>query len=289
MSTTYRGIPDASTPVPSSALSIASSTNATPIVVTTTAPHGLTDGDFVQIILHATNTAANGLWVIHYLSPTTFSLLVPKTHANSVGNGVGGATGAIGVFAWDTLITLSSDFVDDDNAAAIAVPAEALADRAAALGRLLAQTQLLPTAAANENNNTLFTSWDTISATTSWVASTIFFNPDLDVVDNDDVEFTFTGTLDVGAGANVAIGIFYHLHDYGVAPAFASATLVAGSAQEVSASTRSPVHLRGRATISAGHGKAVTMFIACIAASGTVTAKLYGAKTSRVQARRAVS
>lgn len=65
---------------------IDSSTNATPIVVTD-ASHGLSTGDRVTIISHATNTAANGTWTVTRVSANTFSL------DGSVGNGVGGATG----------------------------------------------------------------------------------------------------------------------------------------------------------------------------------------------------
>jgi hypothetical protein len=39
---------------------ITSSTDASPIVVTTTAAHGLSTGDSITIFGHATNVAANG-------------------------------------------------------------------------------------------------------------------------------------------------------------------------------------------------------------------------------------
>lgn len=71
---------------------ISSSTNATPIVVTTSSTHGFTTGDLVFIDGHATNTAANGLWLIAAAAGTTFSLTRPDG-VNSTGNGVGGATG----------------------------------------------------------------------------------------------------------------------------------------------------------------------------------------------------
>ena len=75
-----------------SAKSIASSTNATPIVVTTSASHGYATGDKVVIKGHTTNTAANNTyanpyWTLTVLSPTTYSL------TGSVGVGIGGATG----------------------------------------------------------------------------------------------------------------------------------------------------------------------------------------------------
>jgi len=72
---------------------ISSSTNATPIVVTTSAAHGFTNGDLVYIADHTTNTCANGIWAITAASGSVFSLTNPVSGANSVGNGVGGATG----------------------------------------------------------------------------------------------------------------------------------------------------------------------------------------------------
>lgn len=77
----------------SNSIAIVSSTNSTPIVVTT-ATHGLKTGDKVFIHTHSTNTAANNTlanpaWTITVVSTTTFSL------DGSVGNGVGGATGSV--------------------------------------------------------------------------------------------------------------------------------------------------------------------------------------------------
>lgn len=66
---------------------IASSTNATPIVVTTTAAHGLSNGDSVTISNHEVNTNANGYWKVAGITSTTAQLV------GSGGNGVGGNTG----------------------------------------------------------------------------------------------------------------------------------------------------------------------------------------------------
>jgi hypothetical protein len=72
---------------------ISSSTNASPIVVTTTGSHGYVANDVVVIGGHTTNTAANGTWVVGTTTSTTFQLLTLLDSNNSTGNGVGGATG----------------------------------------------------------------------------------------------------------------------------------------------------------------------------------------------------
>lgn len=67
---------------------ITSSTDATPIVVTTTANHGLSTGDRISIFGHTTNVAANGQHVITVTALNKFSL------DGSVGTGAGaGADG----------------------------------------------------------------------------------------------------------------------------------------------------------------------------------------------------
>jgi hypothetical protein len=85
-------------------LAIASSTNATPIVITVsgTIPAGWAIGDIVIVRGHTTNTAANGTWVISAVTTgaggtVTLQTIAPQggTQLNSTGNGVGGATGTI--------------------------------------------------------------------------------------------------------------------------------------------------------------------------------------------------
>jgi len=72
---------------PYTTVAIASSTNSSPIEITTSTPHNLVDGDFVNINAHTTNTFANGIWKITWVSATKFTL------NGSTGNGVGGASG----------------------------------------------------------------------------------------------------------------------------------------------------------------------------------------------------
>lgn len=70
-------------------ISITSTTNASPIVVTTSTSHGYSNGDWIYLASHSTNTNANGLWEIAGVTSTTFQLV------DSTGNGTGGATGNV--------------------------------------------------------------------------------------------------------------------------------------------------------------------------------------------------
>jgi hypothetical protein len=73
------------------AINITGSTNATPIVATFTAGHGLTDGKRVAIAGVTGNTAANGIWTLQFTGANTARLL------GSVGNGTHGGTVRVGV------------------------------------------------------------------------------------------------------------------------------------------------------------------------------------------------
>lgn len=68
---------------------INSSTNTTPITITTLGNHNLNTGDFVKITSHSVNTNANGFWRITKVDATSFSL------DDSSGNGVGAQTGSL--------------------------------------------------------------------------------------------------------------------------------------------------------------------------------------------------
>ena len=76
-------------------INIASSTNATPIVITTSSAHGLVTGDYVSITGHTTNTNANGVWRVGTTPTGTTFQILQINGSNTTGNGVGGATGDI--------------------------------------------------------------------------------------------------------------------------------------------------------------------------------------------------
>lgn len=70
-------------------IEVSAATNATPIVVTTTAAHGLSTDDEVYIAGCSGNTGANGKFKIVVLSSTTFSLV------GSTGNGAWTSGGTV--------------------------------------------------------------------------------------------------------------------------------------------------------------------------------------------------
>lgn len=72
-------------------ITISSSTNATPIVVTLGAGHNLKNGDRIAIAGVTGNTNANGEWTLASVGATTATLL------GSVGNGTHGGTVRVGV------------------------------------------------------------------------------------------------------------------------------------------------------------------------------------------------
>jgi len=96
---------------------IDSSTNASPIVVTD-ASHGLATGDYVTIISHAVNTAANGTWKVTRVSANEFSL------DDSTGNGIGAGTGT-----WAKMSSVGI-FADDANHVSISVDTDGGGDAA---------------------------------------------------------------------------------------------------------------------------------------------------------------
>jgi len=79
-------------------VAIASSTDATPIVITANA-HGRSTGDRVLIFGHTTNVAANGIYVITVLTANTFSLQDEFTRLNVVGSGAGAGAGGLVLLA----------------------------------------------------------------------------------------------------------------------------------------------------------------------------------------------
>lgn len=114
------------------ALAIQSSTNTTPIQVTTTTNHGLMTHDCVWIYDHTTNTGVNGEWTVTVIDADTFSL------DGSTGVAAGGATGTVQPLTFNPAGTnLISDGTDDLDAGNLNPPHEHLLDRTALLTAFL--------------------------------------------------------------------------------------------------------------------------------------------------------
>lgn len=130
MSHTYSGNGTAVSPAVAgfTPVAIQSSTNATPIAVTFQVAHGFTSGDTVEVIGHATNTGANGIWQVLVTSPTVVTL------TGSVGVAVGAATGYAVDYQLSPALTIPDDG-DDDDGASIDPALEALANLAPFLRR----------------------------------------------------------------------------------------------------------------------------------------------------------
>jgi hypothetical protein len=77
-------------------LTVSTTTNATPIVATFGANHGLKSGDIVALAAITGNTAANGVWQLNFTGANTAQLISLDNKA-SVGNGTHGGTALVGV------------------------------------------------------------------------------------------------------------------------------------------------------------------------------------------------
>lgn len=113
---------------------VSGATNASPIVVQTTAPHGYATNNVVQITGVTGNTAANGTWRVTVIDSTHFSL------TGSVGNGAYGGGGTSVDTSLTPAFTIPSDG-DARNAASVNVAFEMLADRTQFLAELVNNVQ----------------------------------------------------------------------------------------------------------------------------------------------------
>jgi hypothetical protein len=87
-------------------LALSAATNATPIVITTTAPHGVTDVSYGTVAGVVGNTAANGSWVVERTSATQLKL------RGSVGNGGYVSGGTLTINSSYTAVAEITDIAD---------------------------------------------------------------------------------------------------------------------------------------------------------------------------------
>lgn len=219
MSTTYNPngtLPAATSPAP---VAIATASNATPIAITTSAPHGYNNGDTVQIV-GTSASGANGLWVITKTGASSFTL------NGSTASGAG--TGGIATdYSINPLLTIPADG-DLVNASSVNVPIEGAAN---AIPYLYARTgawRVVERTVVHVSDDT-WSTWasQSTSGTGAWnqIASTagLFSGYALpgDVLQ---LEAALTGAAVTG-GAYGAVGVLVD-----------GSTFVTGSAQLVSTS-----------------------------------------------------
>lgn len=113
------------------ALAVDGATNATPIEVTTSDPHGLTSGDEVMLSgvggnADANNDPVNPRWAVTVTSTTSFTLQHPVTGADVAGSGTYTSGGFV--------VKLSRDAVYDDIPALARVATATLTSKTLANG-----------------------------------------------------------------------------------------------------------------------------------------------------------
>lgn len=117
---------------------VTGATNATPIEITTSAAHGLADGERVEIIGVLGNLAANGVWYAQVTAANKFTIYsawtggAPATPVPGSGAWAAGGTQVVLPIAFLNAETLPADG-DNLTAASVNVPLEANADREAFL------------------------------------------------------------------------------------------------------------------------------------------------------------
>jgi hypothetical protein len=251
MSSIYQGV--ASNVSTGTTATINGATNATPIVVSTTAAHGYQTGDIVDVASVGGNTAANNSpnnpWTITVVDATHFSL------NGSTGSGAYTAGGTSTNHSLTPATTIPSDG-DARNAASVNVPLETALDRTEFLASRLGKYRLINQYLKQTTDDT-FAAWSTNAAlnTGAWVSLAsadpmfTFTNPAPVCSTGDvfDISFTTTGSpTGVSEAVAPAVG-------FGVELGGGAATLIVGCGQKLSHNTvNTPICLRGLFVVPSG-------------------------------------
>lgn len=202
MSTQENGI--ASNVSRPTSVAIASTTVAvaTPIVVTTSAPHLLTTGDtvFVRGVLH--DIPANGVFVVTVIDATNVSL------DGSVGSGAGGAEigATIQSLGFNSTFAIPADVVDALNAASVNVAFEALADRTALLGKQFGRYYLVDHNVSKADDDT-DASWSSTVCTGAGAWGALNTPAQVEIIGartGDLIEIQFNATYSITSGGTHA-------------------------------------------------------------------------------------
>ena len=207
-------------------LTISGATNATPIVVTTSAPHGLDAGDFVWIYQVQGNAAANGRYYVVPTSATQLQLYGGWTSGAGssavAGSGAYTTGGKLLPLAFNAGVQLLTDLVDDASALNFNTPFEGNFDREAWLAGRVGKYSLVNTFhseisfGANPED-----AWNSGTAPSgAWGDTTALLpippatTPVIDVGPNDWVELALTMPMANGAGHDIGVSLVSTLANY---------------------------------------------------------------------------
>jgi hypothetical protein len=213
MGTQENGIPaniSGNLPAP---VAIASSTAANPTQITTSSNHGRTTGDVVDISGHGPNFGANGQYAVTVTGLTTFTIPV-DTSAGTPGT----TSGNVQALALGPTFLVPADGVDNEDAASVNVPFDALADRTAFVGSVTGAHKLAARTGVFRTDDT-GSSWATVAfggLDNTWTATSGSFStlspaPTVNVGDAVDIEVDVNVVMNGGGTtgfAQVMLGLF---------------------------------------------------------------------------------
>lgn len=268
---------------------ISASTNATPIVITTTAPHDFTEGDAVNIKGHGANVNANGDWQVHVIDGSNVALYASVgsggLSGGAVGIAIGGATGTIQGTGYLPTVQLFQDLVDDLSASNLNPLAIGNADRTQyALAKVGAFKKVLDgSRAANGlgaggtttqygTGVVLDTTWRRLGLNSNALVIDFFdggANPYPRIQNNDIVELSFEAAnvdTTVAGHAPIYLALAMEQFDEGTSPSVAldgaaTSLKIQGSARLYQDSLIQPCSLRAKLKVVASRQQPMTVYV----------------------------
>lgn len=209
-------------------LTVTGATNATPIEVTVSAPHGLLTGDRVSIVNVQGNLATNGAWTITVTSSTKFTL------NGSVGSGAWTSGGGVLYLGMMPHVTLPAD-TDALTAASVNVALEDAKDAQAWLAERVSKYRLADVATFILTNLPAVGTYNATSTTNTWADQAAYntplnssFSTYFDVQPGDIIEVSLTGYWVKMSGVSNQIALQFGLEKKNYGVAFAGTSTITG-------------------------------------------------------------
>jgi hypothetical protein len=280
-------------------------TNATPIVVQTSAPHGLQEGERVYVYGVVGNAAANAIAYVHVTDIDKFALYQAWSGGAVAlpiaGSGAYVSGGVAQPLAWASTLQLPSDG-DAINAASVNTATEGEGDREAWLIERTGAYRLVNAAtfAVDPGGPGVSTCAAMAASSGAWgdagalnAAIDALYPLGVDVLPGDLIEVTATCSVS-GAGAvviQIALRIGLEFAEYGSAFTGTTTQAIASSSATLSAPATPggylPVSMVGSANPSASHGGTVIPRLQDYGIFGSPGYQLWGVCAFRVRVWRA--